>query len=72
MAGTYKLRRNKLACVSSKFISLKYSLTRVFDVRYMHGYLVRASDNNCVQITQIDMLIRNFAGRTFKFLIMPE
>ena len=32
MAGTYKLRRNKLACVSSKFISLKHSLTRVFEL----------------------------------------
>ena len=67
MAGTYKLRRNKLACVSSKFISLKHSLTRVFDVRYMDILFVRP-DNNCVQITQIDMLIRNFAWRTFDFL----
>ena len=41
MAGTYKLRRNKLACVSSKFISLKHSLTRVFDVRYMDILFVR-------------------------------
>ena len=41
MAGTYKLRRNKLACVSSKVISLKHSLTRVFDVRYMDILFVR-------------------------------
>ena len=37
----YKLRRNKLACVLSKFISLKHSLTRVFDVRYMDILFVR-------------------------------
>ena len=41
-AGTYKLCRNKLACASSKFISLKHSLTRVFDVRYMDILFVRA------------------------------
>ena len=41
MAGTYKLRRNKFTCVSSKFISLKHSLTRVFDVRYMDILFVR-------------------------------
>ena len=43
MAGTniIKLRRNKLACASSKFISLKHSLTRVFDVRYMDIVFVR-------------------------------
>ena len=33
----------------------------------LYGYLVRASSNNCVQITQIDMLIQNFAWRTFDF-----
>ena len=41
MAGTYKLRRNNLACVSSKFIPLKHSLTRVFDVRFIDIFFVR-------------------------------
>ena len=66
MAGTHNLRRNKLACVSSKFITEAQSDQSLRCALY--GYLVRASDNNCVQITQIDMPIRNFAWRTFNFL----
>ena len=33
----------------------------------VYGYLVRVSSDNCVLITQIDMLIRNFVWRTFDF-----
>ena len=67
MAGTYKLRRYLLACVSSKFISLKHILTRVCDVRYMDILFVRPIITLSRQVAQRATIAHLRANFTFSY-----